>query len=202
VVWAVRGASPSRLYGGGDADQLAARGRLGAELRSAVEAGAVELVTGFSMASLEIASTEDGRTTVAVVSADGQRVAGVHRVVAATGFRPDLSLLAEVRLDLDPGLEAPRALAPLIDPAFHSCGSVPPHGHRELAQPDPGLFVVGMKSYGRAPTFLITTGNEQVRSVAAALAGDLHAADEVQLTLPETGVCSTSVFVDENDTCC
>jgi hypothetical protein len=83
-----------------------------------------------------------------------------------------------------------RALAPLIDPAYHSCGTVPPHGHRELTQPDEGLYVVGMKSYGRAPTFLITTGNEQVRSVVAALAGDMAAADEVQLVLPETGVCS------------
>ena len=100
-------------------------------------------------------------------------------------------MLAELRLDLDPGLEAPRALGPLIDPAFHSCGTVPPHGHRDLAHPEPGFYVVGMKSYGRAPTFLITTGNEQVRTVVAALAGDTAAADEVQLVLPETGVCST-----------
>ncbi len=48
-----------------------------------------------------------------------------------------------------------------------------------------------MKSYGRAPTFLLATGYEQVRSVAAALAGDQDAADTVQLDLPETGVCST-----------
>jgi hypothetical protein len=119
----------------------------------------------------------------------------VHTVVTATGFRPDLSILSEVRLALDPGLEAPVQLAPLIDPAFHSCGSVPPHGYRELAHPEPGLFVVGMKAYGRAPTFLITTGNEQVRSIAAYLAGDLAAADEVQLVLPETGVCSTDLPV-------
>ncbi len=46
-----------------------------------------------------------------------------------------------------------------------------------------------MKSYGRAPTFLALTGYEQVRSVAAALAGDLESADRVELTLPETGVC-------------
>ena len=34
------------------------------------------------------------------------------------------------------------------------------------------------------------TGYEQVRSVVAAIAGDLAAADNVQLVLPETGVCS------------
>jgi hypothetical protein len=52
------------------------------------------------------------------------------------------------------------------------------------------VFVVGMKSYGRAPTFLLLTGYEQVRSVVAALAGDWQAALDVQLVLPETGVCS------------
>ena len=52
-----------------------------------------------------------------------------------------------------------------------------------------GLFIVGMKSYGRAPTFLLLTGYEQVRSVAAALAGDWESAREVRLVLPETGVC-------------
>jgi hypothetical protein len=58
---------------------------------------------------------------------------------------------------------------------------------------------VGMKSYGRAPTFLLLTGYEQVRSVAAALAGDWEAARDVQLVLPETGVCSTSYG---EETCC
>jgi thioredoxin reductase len=190
VVWAIRGASAAKVYGGGAADELAARGQLGTDLRHLVESGAVKLVTGFSTIALQPA----GDTVTVVGATDGgeRRITGVHNVAAATGFRPDLSMLSELRLDLDPGLEAPTRLAALIDPAYHSCGTVAPHGHRDLAQPDPGLFIVGMKSYGRAPTFLITTGNEQVRSVVAALAGDLAAADEVQLELPETGVCSVN----------
>jgi hypothetical protein len=60
-----------------------------------------------------------------------------------------------------------------------------------LSHPEPGFFTVGIKSYGRAPTFLLVTGYEQARSVAAALAGDLAAADDVRLVLPETGVCTT-----------
>jgi hypothetical protein len=67
---------------------------------------------------------------------------------------------------------------------------VRPHGHRELAHPEPGFYTVGVKSYGRAPTFLMATGFEQVRSVVAAIAGDIEAADRVELDLPETGVCS------------
>jgi hypothetical protein len=48
------------------------------------------------------------------------------------------------------------------------------------------------------------TGYEQVRSVVAALAGDLAAADRVQLDLPETGVCSVAVTetVDAASSCC
>jgi hypothetical protein len=113
--------------------------------------------------------------------------------VSATGFRPDHTITEELRLDLDPALGCTRALAPLIDPNEHSCGTVRPHGVDELSQPEPGYFAVGMKSYGRAPTFLMATGYEQVRSIAAALAGDWQAARDVQLDLPETGVCSSTL---------
>ena len=112
-------------------------------------------------------------------------------VVNATGFRPDLNMLREIRLELDEIVEAPKRLAPLIDPNVHSCGSVEPHGFRELAHPEKGFFVVGMKSYGRAPTFLLATGYEQVRSATAWLAGDTASAANVELVLPATGVCST-----------
>lgn len=123
----------------------------------------------------------------------------VDVIIAATGFRPDLAPEAELRLALDAATESPVALAPLIDPNVHSCGTVPPHGAVELAHPEQDFYLVGMKSYGRAPTFLLLTGYEQVRSVTAALAGDWEAARDVQLVLPETGVCSTS-YGDQ--TCC
>jgi hypothetical protein len=110
--------------------------------------------------------------------------------IVATGFRPDLSFLREIRLRLDPAIEAPVALAPLIDPNEHSCGTVRPHGARELVQDDAGFYLAGIKSYGRAPTFLMITGYEQVRSIAADIAGDREAAERVELELPETGVCT------------
>jgi thioredoxin reductase len=186
VLWAIRAESPARAYGGGDADELPARGQLGTRLHRLVDAGRVELVTAFRLQRLEIL---DG-PAVRVHAHDG-RTLDVDRIVPATGFRPDLSILSELRLDLDPAVEAPRRLGPLIDPDFHSCGTVPPHGAKLLAHPEKDFYIVGMKSYGRAPTFLMATGYEQVRSVAAALAGDTAAADRVELTLPDTGVCST-----------
>ena len=167
VVWLLRRGQVGDTFGGGDADQLPARGALGHRVAAAVEAGHISTVTGFRTAAVD--REGDGRLVLA--SVDGRRLDPVDEVVAVTGFRPDLSWLSEVRLDLDPVLQAPRALAPLIDPNVHSCGTVYPHGAAELAQPETGVFLVGMKSYGRAPTFLAMTGYEQVRSVAAALAG-------------------------------
>lgn len=196
IVWAVRAPELSGVYGGEDRDELAARGALGTRLREAVDSGVIEVRTSFIISSFT--STADGLTVHASTPAGAAESAGpeeltVNLLVPATGFRPDLSILSELRLELDPAVEAPRRLGPLIDPEFHSCGSVEPHGERVLAHPERGFYIVGMKSYGRAPTFLMATGYEQVRSIAASLAGDQEAADDVQLDLPETGVCSTDL---------
>ncbi len=185
IMWAIRGASPDKVYGGGDADGLPARGQLGSRLRRLVDSGRIELHTGFGISTLK-----DSERGVTVTSGDGRAVV-TDVVVPCTGFRPDLTMLRELRLNLDPAVEAPTELGPLIDPEFHSCGTVPPHGATVLAHPEKDFYIVGMKSYGRAPTFLLATGYEQVRSVAAALAGDYVAADTVHLELPETGVCSS-----------
>ncbi|MFF2026524.1 FAD-dependent oxidoreductase [Streptomyces sp. NPDC058171] len=184
VVWVLRRGLTGSTYGGGTADQLPARGALGLAAKAAVQQGHADAVTGFRTESIE----RDGDRIV-LVAEDGRRLDPVDEVVVLTGLRPDLSFLSEVRLDLDERLQAPARLAPLIDPNQHSCGTVRPHGHRELAHPEQDFHLVGMKSYGRAPTFLALTGYEQVRSVAAALAGDPAAADRVELALPETGVC-------------
>jgi hypothetical protein len=77
---------------------------------------------------------------------------------------------------------------------------VPPHGAALLSHPDEGFYLVGMKSYGRAPTFLLATGYEQVRSIAAALAGDQEAADRVELQLPETGACGATPLPEDTET--
>ena len=183
VTWLTRRPIAEATYGGAEHDALPARGALGAKMRGLVDHGAVRQVV------LRIADVRlDGGE---VYVGDGASEVGpFDEIVATTGFRPDLAPLRELRLRLDDVLEAPAALAPLIDPNVHSCGTVPPHGARELAHPERDLFIVGMKSYGRAPTFLMLTGYEQVRSVASALAGDIAGAQATELTLPETGVCS------------
>jgi thioredoxin reductase len=187
IVWAIRRPAIGQLLGGARNDELKERGRLGARVRALLEAGRLELVTGAHID--RITRTPQGL----IAGAGAKQLSVVDEIIAATGFRPDWSILSEVRLDLDPAVQSPRALAPLIDPNLHSCGTVRPHGAEELKQPDGNLFVIGMKSYGRAPTFLMLTGYEQARSVAAAIAGDWDAAHRVELVLPETGVCTRDV---------
>lgn len=94
----------------------------------------------------------------------------MDQIIAATGFRLDLHLLSELRTSIDPATESPVHLGPLIDPNLHTCGSVPEHGSAELSHPESGLYIVGIKSYGRAPTFLLKADYKQVKSVTSALA--------------------------------
>jgi cation diffusion facilitator CzcD-associated flavoprotein CzcO len=192
ATWAIRATSPARSYGGEAADALPARGALGTRLREHVQAGRIRLLAGFSVHTLQ--QLPDGGVRVS----DRSRSVVVDRIVSATGFRPDHSIVSELRLDLDPVMGSTRALAPLIDPNEHSCGTVPPHGVDELAHPEPGFYAIGVKSYGRAPTFLMATGYEQARSVVAALAGDWAAARDVQLDLPETGVCNSDPVLGDD----
>lgn len=196
VAWAVRSDNLERIFGGGAKDGLPDRGTLGTSLRALTHSGAFELFRAFRIESVR---EHEGRLQVSAIGQDGatRHISGIDEIIVATGARPDLSLARELRLRLDPWLESTDKLAPLIDPNLHSCGSVPPHGHRELEHPEVGYYAIGAKSYGRAPNFLLATGYEQARSVVAALAGDMRAADDVQLVLPETGVCVTDLAEDK-----
>ncbi|MFI8593308.1 NAD(P)-binding domain-containing protein [Microbacterium sp. NPDC078428] len=194
ITWLVRNSRAVRVTSSSE-DELVERAQLGGRVEALVAKGVIDLVDRFEIDRID--RTESG------VHLHGRRRGeraslDADVVVAATGFRPDLGMLREIRLDLDDIVEAPRRLAPLIDPNVHTCGTVEPHGFRELQHPEDGFFVVGMKSYGRAPTFFLATGYEQVRSVAAWLAGDTESAARVSLTLPATGVCST----DLGGSCC
>ncbi len=184
IFWAIRRAAPGQMFGGGENDQLEARGELGRSVEQLVANDTIHTVMGFRTSRLGF--SDDG----VIVSSDEQSLPPVDEIIATTGFRPNLEMLRELRLDIDPVVESPTTLAPMIDPNIHSCGTVRPHGAVELQHPERDFYIAGMKSYGRAPTFLMLTGYEQVRSIVAALRGDWDAARRVELTLPETGVCT------------
>ena len=198
-IWLLRGNNPAKAFGGGANDELAARGELGAQFAALVASEEIQVEIGFPVSAI---GKLDNRLQVTTRSGCCARHVVVDELIVATGFRPDLSFLSEIRLRLDPAIEAPVALAPLIDPNEHSCGTVRPHGARELEQDDRGFYLAGMKAYGRAPTFLMITGYEQVRSIAADIAGDKEAAERVELELPETGVCTRSGVEGGNSSNC
>ncbi len=200
ITWILRKKRVEDAYGGEDKDALAARGELGSRIHKLVDEGKVNVYTPFYIQELK--QTEAG----IIIKGEGlnneQQLPAVDEIIANTGSRPDFSFLNEIRLSIDTAVESVAALAPLIDPNEHSCGTVRPHGELELRQPEAGFYIVGMKSYGRAPTFLMATGYEQVRSIVAYLTGDLEAARKVELDLPETGVCSLDLSSSSTTTKC
>lgn len=183
ITWVLRKQRVEEAFGGGSNDELAARGELGLRIAKLVKNGTITVQTPFRIQS--ISKTEQGIQ----LKASTGKLEGLDRLIVNTGNRPDFQIHSELRFEVEAITEAVPAIAPLIDPNEHSCGSVAAHGEKELRQPEPNFYIVGSKSYGRAPTFLLATGYEQIRSVVAHLAGDTKAAQHVQLNLPETGVC-------------
>ena len=188
ITWILRKENVEMAYGGEQNDELMARGALGSRIRQLVDEGKIHVVTPFFISSLK----ETGKISI-MGTQRGEKIVldGFDRLVVNTGSRPDYSKNEEIRLTIDSATESVAALASLIDPNEHSCGTVEAHGEATLRQPEQGFYVVGAKSYGRAPTFLMATGYEQVRSIVAFLAGDQESAKRVELSLPETGVCNS-----------
>ncbi len=201
ITWLVRGEDTQRSFGGGEGDQIEARGALGTKFKHLVESGKITIESGFYLT--EITQHADGLKISSCVNKDQQdqicKSVIADELIVSTGFRPDYSFASELRLELESATECPPILAPMIDPNVHSCGTVRPHGARELSQPESGFYIAGMKSYGRAPTFLMITGYEQVRSIIADIVGDKEGAARVGLVLPETGVCSAPLDSDTDD---
>lgn len=201
IIWILRKNSVEEAYGGEEKDALQARGELGTRIHQLVNSGRVQVYTPFRIYSVK--KNESSLKLNGDLNGESFSINGIDELIVNTGSRPDFSFLSEVRLNIDAATESISTLAPLIDPNLHSCGTVRPHGEEELRQPEKNLYIVGMKSYGRAPTFLMATGYEQVRSVVAYLTGDFESAKNVELDLPETGVCSINlVSTQKEETCC
>lgn len=199
ILWVLRRKKVEDAYGGEEKDALQARGALGSKIHQLVDNGMVQVVTPFK---IEYLKGENGKITlIGEQNCDVKTVTDVDQMIVNTGSRPDFSMIREIRTSIDSITESVEALAPLIDPNLHSCGTVRPHGEKELRQPEKDFYIVGSKSYGRAPTFLMATGYEQVRSVAAYLGGDVESAQKVELDLPETGVCSINLGI-KSKSCC
>ncbi|WP_018391845.1 FAD-dependent oxidoreductase [Bacillus sp. 37MA] len=200
ILWIMRRQHVEEAYGGEKKDALEARGALGSRIHRLVDEDAVKVMTPYLIQLVK----QDGDQVKIIGNQDGKEhtLSNIDEVIVNTGNRPNLNMIREIRTSIDSPTESVAALAPLIDPNLHSCGTVRPHGEKELRQLENDFYIVGSKSYGRAPTFLMATGYEQVRSIIARLTGDNAAAEKVELDLPETGVCSTSLPLTIKDSCC
>jgi len=198
LVWVMRKRSVEEAYGGEEKDALAARGALGIRIHELVDTGKVEVITPFYISQVK---KEENIHIVGTINGEQKVLTGFDELIVNAGNRPDFTMNNELRLSIDSATESVQALAPLIDPNEHSCGTVRAHGEEILRQPEKNFYIVGAKSYGRAPTFLMATGYEQVRSITAYLSGDEEASKRVELELPETGVCSINL-VNQSNTCC
>src|SRR5262249_50286431 len=78
IIWAVRGSSLARVFGGGAADQLSARGQLGEDLRRLVESGRLELALSFGVERIE-----GDRNDLLVSGADARTLGPVDRIVVS-----------------------------------------------------------------------------------------------------------------------
>ena len=193
INWILRKKNIREVYGGQEKDALEARGALGIKIEQLINDDRVNVFTPFQIQ--EIRQHEGHLAVIGYQNEKTFALPGIDEIIGNTGSRPDFSFLREVRLSVDSSLESSTAIAELIDPNIHSCGTVRPHGEKELRHEDEKFYIVGSKSYGRAPTFLMATGYEQVRSVVAAIDGDVEAARKVELDLPETGACSSDAGI-------
>jgi thioredoxin reductase len=200
IHWVLRKQNIHDVYGGQEKDALEARGALGIKIEQLVNHDRVSVYTPFHIQ--QVVNTGTNLTVVGLQNENKFALPGIDEIISNTGSRPDLSILREVRISIDSALECVAELAELIDPNIHSCGTVRPHGEKELRHPDQDFYIAGSKSYGRAPTFLMATGYEQVRSIAAAIDGDLEAARKIELDLPETGVCNVTASNVDATACC
>lgn len=193
IIWAVRRGDASTLLGGRSAEPLEARTRLTDAVRDMLVRDSLKVEADFWITRIEEAIAGF------VVYDENRALPAVDQIICATGYRPNLSILRELQLAMDPRFECPKQLAELVDARRFPCGSAPPHGIDRLVHPETGFFIVGAKSYGRASTFLLTSGYEQVRSIAAALAGDRESSMRTEIVMPigscggdcGTGCCTT-----------
>jgi glycine/D-amino acid oxidase-like deaminating enzyme len=90
----------------------------------------------------------------------------IDQVIVCTGYRPDLSILRELQIHWCWATEGPMKLAASLLGAQSSnadCLTVPRLEGDTLSNPEPDVFILGAKSYGRRSDFLLQNGLPQIR---------------------------------------
>jgi glycine/D-amino acid oxidase-like deaminating enzyme len=182
IVWAVRGGAGSEgnvrgAYAPIPDDPLPERAALSARAAQAARGGdaALECLSGAHVEEVR----EAGAGLEVEIGIDlpsggrARRRERFDRIVANVGYRPDRSLYEELQVHECYASQGPMKLAAaLLGEGSADCLAQKSHGPDTLRNPEPGFFILGAKSYGRNPTFLIRLGLAQVREVFQILEND------------------------------
>jgi hypothetical protein len=171
VAWVTRREAPG-FPGAIANDTLPARAALYAEGRRLQSGGSpnVKWWGGGECEALEYNSATH-RYRAQFATTAGARAEDADQVIVNCGFGPDPSLCRELRVHESFETLAPMTLATALREAGTSdCAKVPAFDAATLANPEPGFFILGAKSYGRSSAFLLETGYRQVAAALAALA--------------------------------
>jgi hypothetical protein len=96
----------------------------------------------------------------------------VDEILVHAGFRPDRSLTSELQVHECYASQGPMKLAAqLMGVPGGDCLKLPAFGAELLRNPEPGLFILGAKSFGRDSRFLLQTGLRQVHDLLPLLTG-------------------------------
>lgn len=172
VLWLLRGGGRDP-YAPRPDDPLPERAALEARAAALAAAGdpAVEVLCGWSVE--EIREAPGSAFDVTLGRGGERRVERVERIVANVGYRPDRALYEELQVHECYATQGPmRLAAALLGEASADCLARKAHGAEALRNPEPDFWILGVKSYGRNPHFLVRVGLEQVREVFQAIESD------------------------------
>jgi thioredoxin reductase len=172
AVWVTRGPSEA-LFPPMPDDPLSERHALYARARGMArgEDQGVTPIGGARVEGIEFNSATH-RYRVTLMIGDEARVEEVDRIIVNTGFGPDDSLYRELQVHECYASRGPMNLsAALAGAGATDCLTTPSFGGDTLTNPEPDFYILGHKSYGRNPNFLLETGFRQVADAVAALAG-------------------------------
>jgi hypothetical protein len=167
VIWVLR--SPEPNWGTHDGDPLLERARLAAEAQTLASGAspAVEVRKGYAVEEL---SRPNGKIEAVLRNDAGSERVSVDRVLSLTGFVGDHELYRQLQIHECYATCGPINLsAALLGAAGGDCLTQTSHGADTLKNPEPGFFILGIKSYGRNNTFLMRVGWDQVSEVFGVL---------------------------------
>lgn len=111
------------------------------------------------------------RYTVAVTCGELPAVEEADQVTVNAGYGPDTTVYRELQVDECPITRGVRGISAAVrGEASAPDATADPAG---LTHPEPNFFIVGHKSFGRSPNFLLEQGYAQVGVVMAKLGADL-----------------------------